>query len=367
MIAVTRKPELFKTLENGKVRSWSISVMKSSDGKCFIETTHGYVDGKLQTDTVEITHGTNVGKKNEQSIEQKAIFDSEKKWKDKIEKHQYTENVLSQVKKFTPMLAIVYNPQKVNFPCFVQPKLDGVRCAVYIKNGTLIAESRTGKEFQSCSHILQELKFIFKENPELILDGELYSDTLCFEELVGLVKTQKSQDDPCQFSYYIYDLYENMDMTFRERFVSNSFLQCVHPLLFTKIVHTMECKSPEEIQVAHIGNKKKFEGSIIRNNAPYEQKRSVNLMKLKDKHEHEFIIVGYKEGKGREKGQVIWECKTESGEIFQCRPMGTKENRELLYLNAEKYLNSTYTVMYQELTKKGVPRFPVGKCCRDYE
>ena len=42
-----------------------------------------------------------------------------------------------------PMLAHKYNPEKADYPAYIQPKLDGVRC-VFTKNG---AYSRTGKEF----------------------------------------------------------------------------------------------------------------------------------------------------------------------------------------------------------------------------
>ena len=48
---------------------------------------------------------------------------------------------------------------------------------------------------------------------------------------------------------------------------------------------------------------------MIRNDVKYEQKRTNHLMKLKDVHEKEFIVVGYKEGTGRDSNTVIWECE----------------------------------------------------------
>ena len=367
MLIVSEHPPLFKTLEKGKIRIWKISVVQAAiDGPYFIQTVHGYMNGKLQTDIVEVTHGTNVGKKNEKNILQKATAESKKKWQDKKDKHQYNESVYNHEKHFTPMLAMAYDSSKVNFPCFVQPKLDGVRCSVHIKNGELIAESRTGILFHSCSQILGSLESIFKDYPHIVLDGELYSETLSFEVLVGLVK-KKTNHEKCQFHFHVYDIFDVNNEPFKTRFLNNNILQSLRLLPFIRVVNTVECNSPVEIDNVHNENKKTFEGSIIRNNTPYDQKRSINLMKLKDKQENEFEIIGYKEGKGREKGQVVWECKTNSGEKFQCRPMGTKEERQLLFLNADKYINCKYTVEYQELTKKGVPRFPVGKCIRDYE
>ena len=52
------------------------------------------------------------------------------------------------------MLAHKYNPDKADYPAYIQPKLDGVRC-VFTKDG---AYSRTGKEFKNVDHIKKALK-----------------------------------------------------------------------------------------------------------------------------------------------------------------------------------------------------------------
>lgn len=366
MQIITQLPVLHKIDNCKKTRSWEILVHKEQS-RYFIQTSHGCIDGKLQTDLVEVTNGTNIGKKNEKNIEQNAISIAQKKWKDRKEKHQYSENVQSYVPTFTPMLAAVYDPKKVKFPCFIQPKLDGVRCSIYLENGELVAKSRTGQPFLSCSQILKELGQFFESNPGVILDGELYSDTMPFEQLVGLVKTKSSCMD-CEFLYHVYDIANlKKPQNFRERFFSCDIPLQLSSLHFVTLVHTAECATQNDIDSLSIQHKENYEGSIIRNDTPYEQKRSMNLMKLKEKLEDEFIIVGFTEGKGREKGQVIWECKTQSGDTFQCRPMGTKSSREKLLVNAKEHIGSRYTVYYQELTKHGIPRFPVGKCIRNYE
>lgn len=366
MEIIIKLPALFKIDSCGKIRSWEVSVCKEK-GRCHIQTSHGHLDGKLQTESVEITNGTNIGKKNEKNIEENAISNAKKKWKDRKEKHQYSENAQSYIPTFTPMLAAVYDSKKVQYPCFIQPKLDGVRCSVYLENGELVAKSRTGQLFTSCNEILQELGPFFKNNPNVILDGELYSDIIPFEQLVGLVKT-KSSSVECKFIYHVYDIANLQDcQNFRDRFFSCDILSQLSDLRFVTIVSTIECNTQNDIDTLSTQHKERYEGSIIRNDKPYEQKRSTHLMKLKEKLEDEFIIVGFTEGRGREKGQVIWECQTQSGDTFQCRPMGTKHSREKLLLDASEYIGSKYTVFYQELTKRGIPRFPVGKCIRNYE
>jgi DNA ligase-1 len=75
-----------------------------------------------------------------------------------------------------PMLAHKFNIKRVDYskPVYIQPKLDGVRC-LFTKDG---AFSRTGKQFKNLAHIELELIPFFKENPDVILDGELYNHNL---------------------------------------------------------------------------------------------------------------------------------------------------------------------------------------------
>ena len=42
---------LYGRSTNGKIKEWNISVLKMADGTCYIETEHGYEDGKKQLDT----------------------------------------------------------------------------------------------------------------------------------------------------------------------------------------------------------------------------------------------------------------------------------------------------------------------------
>ena len=77
---------------------------------------------------------------------------------------------------------------------FMQPKLDGVRCIIQTDDqGKVIAYSRTGKPWLNINHILKDLKPFFDQQPDVILDGELYNHDLRddFEQIISLVRTQK--------------------------------------------------------------------------------------------------------------------------------------------------------------------------------
>ena len=57
---------------------------------------------------------------------------------------------------------------------YSQPKLDGIRCVVD-KNGMW---TRAGKPINSCPHIFESLKKFIEDNPNMIIDGELYNHEL---------------------------------------------------------------------------------------------------------------------------------------------------------------------------------------------
>ena len=67
----------------------------------------------------------------------------------------------------------------------------------------------------------------------------------------------------------------------------------------------------------------------------------------------------------------IW-CETPDKEhTFEVVPLGTIDSRKKLWnewnLTPTKFIGKPLTVQYQELTPKGIPRFPKGISIRDYE
>ena len=133
---------------------------------------------------------------------------------------------------------------------------------------------------------------------------------------------------------------------------------------------TEECQSDEEIKTFHKKYiKLGYEGVIIRNkNGLYKEKnRSNDLLKYKEFVDDEFEIVDYKCGTGQDANAVIWICKTKDEKIFNARPEGTLEERRKFYRYGKQYIGKLLTVRYQNLSKDGIPRFPVGVTIRDYE
>ena len=72
-------------------------------------------------------------------------------------------------------------------------------------------------------------------------------------------------------------------------------------------------------------------------------------------------------GKGREAGKALLGVRDIRGNFFFVRPSYPFKEREKWFEDPSLVLNKKMTIVFQELSEDGVPRFPVGKCIRDYE
>ena len=275
-----------------------------------------------------------------------------------------------------PMLAHKVNENRIDFSekVFIQPKLDGVRC-IFTKNG---AYSRTGKQFHNLRHIELRLKGFFKLNPDIQLDGELYNHALRndFEQIISLVRKQKPTDEDRRnaqhlIQYHVYDFitesssYENR----LKWLMSNKVLWWGNVIV---PVETHRVNKYEEAANIHYDGflKQGYEGSILRLNGPYEQKRSYNLQKFKDFSDTEATIVGYEAGKGKFTGLIgKFLMIDDNGIEFGC-PIGKGYNyddRRFILNNIHDYMGKRATFTYFERTKAGSYRHPLYKTIRDYE
>jgi len=111
-----------------------------------------------------------------------------------------------------------------------------------------------------------------------------------------------------------------------------------------------------------------FEGSILRTNDVYHQKRTHSLRKFKDFHDTEATITSWVEGKGKRVGTIgkFMAVDTEGNEFG----MPVMDNFKYLQDNFEMmkgYVGKTATFTYFERTKAGSYRHPLFKCIRNYE
>lgn len=379
-------PMLYKKNSHGKTQQWSIRV----DGDCVV-TEYGLVGGKLQTTRRQCV-AKNVGRSNARTAEQQAEFEANSKWKEQQTKHLYapTEPIASPTATtdfdFRPMLAESFSKIK-NLPeeMACQAKLDGVRCMTYEKDGNIVCVSRNNKEYSFLTTIKKESEKLLKALEAKIgkcgLDGELYNHSLGFDKIISIVRKTKTEEKEQELiQFWVFDINTPKKMTFKERW---ELLAEYLPVVDISSEHHQEsllllpyskCKNIDDFKVLHnkyveLG----YEGLIIRNaNACYQNKRTKDIIKYKEFFDEEATIIGAEEGEGNESGCVIWLLKDKEGREFKARPRGTRELRKEQYQQRDTYIGKQFTYRYQEKTKDGIPRFPVGigfatGNVRDYE
>ena len=272
-----------------------------------------------------------------------------------------------------PMLAHKVGNKDIDWSAknFIQPKLDGVRC-IFTKDG---AYSRTGKEFKNLAHVKYDLTDFFRKYPDAILDGELYNHALKndFEKIISLVRKQKPTEDDRRdaqhlVQFHVYDTILD-GVTYEDRYnwlTINLPICRTMTLIANTTVDTMaEAKMLHDIHLAQ-----GYEGSMLRTNGFYEQKRSYNLQKFKDFHDTEATITGYEEGKGKRQGTLGKFIMTDDeGNEFGCPPGKgfTYKDLKLILDNIHDYIGQRATFTYFQRTQAGSYRHPGYKTLRNYE
>jgi DNA ligase-1 len=361
-------PILYKKTKAGAIEQWEI---RHDDFGYTI--THGQVGGIKQHKS-NVVKGKNIGKSNETSTAEQAESEALSRWKKQIDKGYSQDIQKLEFTKPKPMLAHKFSDHgdKITYPCYVQPKLDGVRCLAYLKDNKVVLLSRQGKPY-NVPHIQKTLKDVFETLEfdgsyvdKIILDGELYIHGVPFQNLVSWIK--KEQPDTAKIEYHIYDIVT--DEAFAERLfdIDNLFAYVVSVKSKVRQVETFPADNADQIYEHHskfleLG----YEGSIIRyGDKGYEiGYRSKYLLKMKEFIDGEFEIVGAEQDKNKPK-ECTFLLVTENGAEFRCKCEGSQPDREQMWLdyqnNPGDFVGKFLTVRYFEMTtsENPVPRFPVG-------
>ena len=270
------------------------------------------------------------------------------------------------------MLAHKYNEDKADYPAFIQPKLDGVRCLFTAKG----AVSRANNQFMNVQHIEQALKPFFAKNPTAILDGELYNHGLKddFEKIISLVKKKKPTDaDRAEakelVQFHVYDVPTMKIGTYTDRYLFLCTLTYTYPIC--KVTTELALDFDEAKKMHDKNLKLGYEGSIYRTTyGKYKGTRSWDLMKFKDFHDAEATIIGYDEGKGKREGTLgKFIMQDYEGNKFGCPPGKGYDYKDLANMleNIHDYIGQYATFTYFERTKAGSYRHPHYKAIRNYE
>lgn len=365
-------PPLYKRGVKGEVRVWSMQIgFNDEDGVAANRVVSGILDGALTESGWSFTEAKNVGKKNATTPLTQAISEVENQYQIKKDRG-YFSNIddIDGVMFTKPMLAQDWDKRKVKIKIeegvFPQPKLDGIRCIARADG----LWTRTGKPITSCPHIVRALETFFEDNPDAVLDGELYNHDLRddFNTITSVVRKEQPDAEELQkayelIQYHIYDMadtelpFEARSTLLHELF-KGRFLEeyCLY-LVPTEYVTTFEALDALYATWMEEG----YEGQMIRLNTPYENKRSNNLMKRKDFVTEEFKVLRMETGNGNWAGAIkrfIIECPTAEDGECDATPRGSYEKMAALLASGKT--PDWATVRFFGRTPDGKLRFPVA-------
>jgi DNA ligase-1 len=203
-----------------------------------------------------------------------------------------------------------------------------------------------------------------EQNPHFILDGELYNHELKadFNKITSLVRKLKSTSEDIEeakslVQYHVYDMYDSIvpNMKFTNRIKQAYWANNE----YVKIVPTEYCENQAQLDEMYSGYMQAgYEGQMVRNDTPYESKRSKNLLKRKEFITEEFTVIQMLEGQGNWAGHAKrFILRDKDGKEFGSGIRG--QQAQLSKLWESKNAPNWATCRYFELTPDGVPRFPV--------
>lgn len=270
------------------------------------------------------------------------------------------------IPEFNVMLAEKYwdrmeELEKINPDIIITQKYDGVRCvAIHDKSGVKLF-SRQGKPIEGLHDLEEQLLWL----PFGCFDGELLlnKDNIpskdLYRETVTVVNS-KDQDKK-NIVFNIFDTCEIKEF-------ENGY--CAAPCIERKkvIQELEEQMKPDwwkSVPILYYG---KYDKNIVQQelnkqialehegvmvniaNAPYEAKRTKNILKVKAMQDCDLKIIGFEEGTGKNKGTLGAIIVDYKGFEVRVGSGFTDQDREYFWANQNELLGRVITVQYFEET-----------------
>lgn len=270
-----------------------------------------------------------------------------------------------------PQLARTVGPKYSLYPCYCQPKLNGVR-ALY-QNGVFQSRDEKLWSKEVLAHLHEVLTPLRDFLGPLILDGELYVHGWRLQRINAAIAVNRKHPtvDTSFIQYHVFDVVDNTK-NFSDRWFElyQGIINLESPLLHA--VATNHCESLEEMQrYFHAATEHGYEGIMLRPNGPYTfgPQRSKTLWKHKQWQDGEFLCIGVTQGEGKANiGMGAMVCETKPP-IFG--PVSTPsqfkvgtgfDDSERIHFMSHPPIGKLIKVRYLELTADGIPFNPSFLC-----
>lgn len=247
----------------------------------------------------------------------------------------------------------------------ISQKLNGNRCFYY--DGKLY--TRQGKEYTGCEHILNELSTILKTfEVDMVFDGELIleekglSDSEAFQKGTGIANSKDK--DKSNLKLIIFDLLPRAEfeagtssLSYRKRrYWIDSVLRCRinnHNLHSLRVVDMFyEGYDHSEIyKWLDYAEEHDMEGVMVNLDAPYQGKRTKDLIKVKKFYTYDLKCIGVEEGTGKNKGNLGAIVVDFKGNPVHVGSGFSDELRKSIWSNPYSIIGKIIEVKYKEVTK----------------
>ena len=285
-----------------------------------------------------------------------------------------TRKPISEKKQYEPYSRYLkFKDEMWKDPKYVlQPKLDGSRYLLYVGKNQNRLLSRKVSVKEGVGHVertdnvpdIRDMKFPFSDT---VLDGEMIrTDFATTQRIMGSSpgKSLALQDKLGRPIYIVFDV-----IRFRGKDVKG--------LPYEERIKLLEDNIPQneaiKVMPTFEGNKRKmydqlirmgYEGIVMKDKTKgYEETFSTKKKKVKT---DDFIVIGYTEGKGRNKGKIgaiqIGKWNPETQSVVYRGKVGTglsDQARIWWTANKDRMINKVIEVKFMELTAKKIPRAPV--------
>ncbi|MBL8826921.1 MAG: DNA ligase [Planctomycetaceae bacterium] len=223
-------------------------------------------------------------------------------------------------------------------------KLDGVRA---LWNGKEFL-SRNGNTYHAPAWFTAGL-------PNVPLDGELWLARKSFQRTVSIVRRSDGNQLWRELKFLVFDAPAvNEPFEQRMQFVRECLTE--HFVPYAQALAQERCKNTKHL-LAELDRLDALGGEGVMLRQPgsrYETGRSGTLLKVKRFHDAEATVIEHLPGTGRHKGRLgALGCMLTNGTTFSVGSGFTDAQRE-----RPPAIGATITFRYQELSDRGVPRFP---------
>jgi len=306
------------------------------------------------------------------------------------------------VPEFKVALAQPYDKQakKVDFETqswFASRKLDGVRClAIVDANYNVSLFSRQGNQFETLEKVEHDIKALCQHNntPSVVFDGEIcLMDENGVEDFQGIMKQIKKKDYQMDNPMFkIFDCIRLNDFHSQSGVedLSSRIELCVHlcneyntwGLNHVTVLEQWPVTTDAHFQtLCTLASKEGWEGLMIREDVPYEGKRTNSLLKVKKFHDEEYTVnnlimethrlIDKVTGLETEREMLAAVEIEHKGNVVKVGSGWSQEQRIQYNENPKDLLGKTITVQYfEETTNKDGEhslRFPTVKFVYDNE